>query len=1087
GATTTDIKSFIQTAYNTWEIPPEYVLLFGDTSGDYTLAAWETYQIDHPYSQLDGDDILADVAIGRLPAASPAMADMMVNKQLCFEKTPYVAYPNWFRQGLLVSGSYYSGISPVQVGRWIKTRFVEHGYTRVDTLWYTTPSLDPAYIVNSIDGGMSFFNYRGWVSMGGFGNGNIDQLTNGAMLPFATIPTCGTGGFSGDSNMKHFVSVGTVSTPKGAIGAVGTATSSTHTRFNNTLAIGIYAGLFDEDITQEGTALNRGKVELYNAYGQNDLSNVISFSKWNALAGDPGCDLFTGPIRFMNCTIPDIILYGVNVLDLTVTEPSVGPVPGATVCLYRPNEMQYVGETDILGHITLPINVTTTGGMKVTITRQGFYPIIDSLSVAQTDVVVGYLSNTIDDDNSGGSHGDGDGIVNPGETVELSLVYKNFGFSTTATNVSATATENDDYAALIDNAETFPNMAPGQTANSYDDFDLSVAPDCPDGHVIHLMLSNQADQGAWGGGMDLSVVSYQMQFQSYYATGIDTLLSPGEVAGVILIVKNIGNKTAAGLSATCNSLSPYVTVVDNAAYFGTINVGSVGNCDTNPFGLSVSSNIPLGTRAKFRIVYTSASSAAQIDTVSIQIGTKTQVDPQGPDAYGYYCFDNTDFNYPEHPVYNWVEISTIGTQLPIEDPAENQDQSINVNLPFTFRYYGEAVNVITVCSNGWIAANSNPSFNDFRNYPIPGAPGPSGMIAPFWDDLITTSGGHVYSYYDVANRRFIVEWYHMPNFGNTSVLETFEVILYDPAYTPTPTGDGEIVFQYNTITEVNGAGDDNPFSTVGIESPDQQDGIQVVYWNTYYDVAAAHVQNQRAYKFTTSDGYIIPSLPLDVTTSPTNPGVIIPANGGSFQYNVNVHNLTTQTQIFSLWNKVRNQANVYTNVFGPITRSLPGGANPSRVLTQTIAGSISSGTLYFISYIGSYPYGIVDSSYFTITKLATQGGGSWINESFVTGDLFTEYQVGVEAILPVQFTLDQNYPNPFNPMTTLNFSLPEKALVKLEIYNIAGQRIATLIDSWREPGNHQVTWDASGEAAGIYLVRLTAGTFEATGKIVLLK
>ncbi|MCX6640317.1 MAG: C25 family cysteine peptidase, partial [bacterium] len=90
GATTTDIKSFIQTAYNTWEIPPEYVLLFGDTSGDYTLAAWETYQIDHPYAQLDGTDILADVAIGRLPAETPANFSLLAN------------YPNPFNASTLL-------------------------------------------------------------------------------------------------------------------------------------------------------------------------------------------------------------------------------------------------------------------------------------------------------------------------------------------------------------------------------------------------------------------------------------------------------------------------------------------------------------------------------------------------------------------------------------------------------------------------------------------------------------------------------------------------------------------------------------------------------------------------------------------------------------------------------------------------------------------------------------------------------------------------------------------------------------------------------------------------------------------------
>jgi hypothetical protein len=129
------------------------------------------------------------------------------------------------------------------------------------------------------------------------------------------------------------------------------------------------------------------------------------------------------------------------------------------------------------------------------------------------------------------------------------------------------------------------------------------------------------------------------------------------------------------------------------------------------------------------------------------------------------------------------------------------------------------------------------------------------------------------------------------------------------------------------------------------------------------------------------------SMDFNIETVPVNPPINIPVNGGNFQYSIAVNNWTTQPQTFQIWNKVRDAANVYTSVFGPITRSLPGGANPTRTLTQTISGSIASGTLYFISYIGNYP-AIVDSSYFTITKSTTADGGPWISESTCEGDLF---------------------------------------------------------------------------------------------------
>ncbi|MCX6638872.1 MAG: sialidase family protein, partial [bacterium] len=164
---------------------------------------------------------------------------------------------------------------------------------------------------------------------------------------------------------------------------------------------------------------------------------------------------------------------------------------------------------------------------------------------------------------------------------------------------------------------------------------------------------------------------------------------------------------------------------------------------------------------------------------------------------------------------------------------------------------------------------------------------------------------------------------------------------------------------------------------------------------------------------------------VSINTRAVNPPVIIPANGGSFQYNISIHNLTTTPQTCAVWNKVRNSGNVYTQVWGPVTRSLPGGANPSRVLTQTIAGSISSGTLYFISYVGSYPNMVVDSSFFTITKSTVADGNPWIGESYVTGDVFDEFattDVGATHASPLQsenFVLLGAYPNPFNPTTTI--------------------------------------------------------------------
>jgi hypothetical protein len=88
---------------------------------------------------------------------------------------------------------------------------------------------------------------------------------------------------------------------------------------------------------------------------------------------------------------------------------------------------------------------------------------------------------------------------------------------------------------------------------------------------------------------------------------------------------------------------------------------------------------------------------------------------------------------------------------------------------------------------------------------------------------------------------------------------------------------------------------------------------------------------------------------------------------------------------------------------------------------------------------------------------------------------------------PETFNLYQNYPNPFNPITMINYQLPITNYVELSIYNHLGQKVVTLIDEQQNAGYHQVQWDASGFASGIYYYRIEAGKFKASQKMLLVK
>jgi len=89
--------------------------------------------------------------------------------------------------------------------------------------------------------------------------------------------------------------------------------------------------------------------------------------------------------------------------------------------------------------------------------------------------------------------------------------------------------------------------------------------------------------------------------------------------------------------------------------------------------------------------------------------------------------------------------------------------------------------------------------------------------------------------------------------------------------------------------------------------------------------------------------------------------------------------------------------------------------------------------------------------------------------------------------LPREFMLYQNFPNPFNPMTTIQYDVPRNAHVNITVYNTRGQQVAVLVDGVRQPGYHEVVWDAAGLSSGVYFYRIHAGDYVALKKLMLIK
>jgi hypothetical protein len=96
-------------------------------------------------------------------------------------------------------------------------------------------------------------------------------------------------------------------------------------------------------------------------------------------------------------------------------------------------------------------------------------------------------------------------------------------------------------------------------------------------------------------------------------------------------------------------------------------------------------------------------------------------------------------------------------------------------------------------------------------------------------------------------------------------------------------------------------------------------------------------------------------------------------------------------------------------------------------------------------------------------------------------------EIGNESLMPHSFSLSQNYPNPFNASTTIEFSISERGPALLEVYNLLGQRVATLLDGELEPGRYSYQWNGADAPSGVYFYRLTAGHHTQTKRMVMIR
>ena len=841
GQSPTAIKAFIQETYDTWEIPPHYVLLIGDE--DRGIGGFYVYNpdnealvTDHPYVLLEGEDSFPEAWIGRLSVDTISELATVISKILSYESQPSLNDPGWFKRALMVCTT-VQAISTQQTNNWVSRKLRENGFTQVDTAYYPMQS-SLGHISNPINNGVGFVNYRGlgawdhWIGPY-FYNSHIDQLHNGNKLPIMTSIVCGGGNFAAPVDPvfgEKWIRAGTSSVPKGAVAFIGPSEIHTHTQFNNVIDIALYSAFFDLDIRELGPALWHAKLELWRNYYQSEYlpygQSADFYQNVYNILGDPGMAVWTDTPQNTVVDFPDNLSMSDDHLSISVQDAQGMGISDAYVYLY--NASNAVGlRTDASGSVTLPFTPGVEAALLLTVTGKNLNPVLESIPILNDQ---GALSHS-----QWEPHPDGQLLAGATQSFNLTLDNNLADLD----ELTLTLSSPNEYCTISDATFSRENFDIGTSLAFESIFEFSIDAQANHGEVIAFEISVDT-----GDEIILWQKSFPVQAPVLNIADIE-ILSTGYAVGdsiqFRLSIQNIG-----GLDCLPSEL----TFMNQAllwSHQGTINcpVVLIDQVVQVEGSLILSDQIFPGEMLDLAF---ESSTQDGVDTlhIGLQFEPLNRFAPSLPDAYGYRVYDETDVSYSLAPVYDWIEIDPAlggsGSHLPINDQFEEADAKVEIDLPFPVHFYGQIFQTATICSNGWMSFGSTPEYS-FYNRVIPSAEGPTAMIAPFWDDLITDPGS--VSYANLVDK-LVIEWSRMSHLEINSTLN-FQVIIYNTNDYPTASGDNDIKMQFMDYYDYDTFAN---FSTTGIESPDYTTGLQVSF-NKVPDVSVGLLEAGRALLFTT--------------------------------------------------------------------------------------------------------------------------------------------------------------------------------------------------------------------------------------------
>ncbi len=380
--TSSDIKDYIKDAYETWTVPPSYVLLVGDVASIPSWTGDHSYRpTDHYYSTMDDGDILPDLYLGRLPVGTEAQASTLIQKLLDYEKNGWGGKrqgDGWLDWAYFISttDAVYHDVAEsthaycMQVAR--------SGGMTCDSLWgyYDTGT----QIDSAFNSGRSIVAYSGHGSRRGWGGPSFDtldvaQLQNLDMYPLVLSHACYTGDFSqncfGESILRK--------PDLGSLSFFG-ATGLTYWDEDDVLQRAIFDALFSGTVEGLGAATQYGELQIL---PMGDTAFAYYYMEVYNVLGDPSLSIYTDVPHSLDVTHPDTIPGGLYLLDVQVMDAG-SPVFHALVSCTA--DSLWTAYTDSSGIASVEVETSSEDTMMLTVTGHNLRPYRAPILVSSQNV-----------------------------------------------------------------------------------------------------------------------------------------------------------------------------------------------------------------------------------------------------------------------------------------------------------------------------------------------------------------------------------------------------------------------------------------------------------------------------------------------------------------------------------------------------------------------------------------------------------------------------------------------------------------------------------------------------------------------------